>query len=82
LIQLVGYYLWQEAEKVAGDPDAGAVVRTVATARRRNECVVIEAALSTTSGKDRDFLQAMTEDPGPSSTTDIGTHRVAAKRCR
>lgn len=40
--------------------------------RRGNERVVIEAALSTTSGRDRDFLQAMAEDPGPSSNPDIG----------
>jgi hypothetical protein len=73
LIQLVGYYLWQEAEKAPGDLDAVTVARAVDAARRRNARVVIEAALSTTSGRDRDFLQAMAEDPGPSSTTDIGT---------
>lgn len=72
LIQLVGYYLWQEAESGLGGLDAGAVDRAVAAARRRNERVVIEAALSTTSGRDRDFLQAMAEDSTPASTTDIG----------
>ncbi|PTT70777.1 ATP-binding protein [Arthrobacter sp. HMWF013] len=72
LIQLVGYYLWQEAEKSPKGLDAAAVDRAATAARRRNERVVIEAALSTTSGRDRDFLQAMAEDPGPSSTTDIG----------
>lgn len=72
LIQLIGYYLWQEAEKAAGGLDAAAVSRAVTAGRRRNERVVIEAALSTTSGRDRDFLQAMAEDPGPSSTADIG----------
>jgi AAA ATPase domain len=72
LIQLVGYHLWQEAEKTSGDLDAGAVARAVTAARRRNERVVIEAALSTTSGRDRDFLQAMAEDTGASSATDIG----------
>lgn len=72
LIQLVGYYLWQEAESGLGILDAAAVDRAVAAARRRNERVVIEAALSTTSGRDRDFLQAMAEDSAPSSTTDIG----------
>ncbi|WP_248761453.1 ATP-binding protein [Pseudarthrobacter sp. SSS035] len=72
LIQLVGYYLWQEAESGLGILDAAAADRAVAAARRRNERVVIEAALSTTSGRDRDFLQAMAEDSAPSSTTDIG----------
>ncbi|MHC6220503.1 ATP-binding protein [Arthrobacter sp. MMS24-S77] len=72
LIQLIGYYLWQEAEKAPGGLDAAAVGRAVTAGRRRNERVVIEAALSTTSGRDRDFLQAMAEDPGPSSTADIG----------
>ncbi|MFJ4028174.1 AAA family ATPase [Paenarthrobacter sp. NPDC089989] len=72
LIQLVGYYLWQEAEKAPAGLDSGAVDRAITAARRRNERVVIEAALSTTSERDRDFLQAMAEDAGPSSTTDIG----------
>ncbi|BAS11003.1 conserved hypothetical protein [Arthrobacter sp. Hiyo4] len=72
LIQLVGYHLWQESEKASDDLDAEAVARAVAAARRRNERVVIEAALSTTSGRDRDFLQAMAEDRRASSTTDIG----------
>ncbi len=72
LIQLVGYYLWQEAEQAADSLDGAAVARAVGAARRRNERVVIEAALSTTSGRDRDFLRAMVEDSGPSSTADIG----------
>lgn len=41
-------------------------------ARRRNERMVIEAALSTTSARDREYLQAMAEDFGPSATLDIG----------
>jgi hypothetical protein len=73
LIQLVGYYLWREAEIASDNLDAEAVARAVIAARRRNERVVIEAALSTTSGRDRDFLQAMAEDLGPSSTANIGT---------
>ncbi|SFT52348.1 ATP-binding protein [Arthrobacter sp. ov118] len=72
LIQLVGYFLWQEAESAPQGLDSAATARAVAAARRRNERVVIEAALSTASGRDRDFLQAMSEDPGASSTTDIG----------
>jgi AAA ATPase domain len=72
LIQLVGYHLWQEAEKAGYSLDAAAVDRAVTAARRRNERMVIEAALSTTSARDRDFLQAMAEDSGPSATLDIG----------
>ena len=40
--------------------------------RRRNERVVIEAALFTTSGRDQDFLRSMAEAAGASSTTDSG----------
>lgn len=40
--------------------------------RRRNERVVIEAALFTTSGRDQDFLRSMAEAAGASSTTDCG----------
>lgn len=72
LIQLIGYYLWQEAEKAPAGVDAAAVNRAALAGRRRNERVVIEAALSTTSGRDQDFLRAMAEDTGASSTTDIG----------
>ncbi|WP_395405430.1 ATP-binding protein (plasmid) [Arthrobacter sp. UC242_113] len=72
LIQLVGYFLWQEAERNPDSLDPDAVERAVSAARRRNERVVIEAALSTTSGRDQDFLRAMAEDSGPSSTMDIG----------
>ncbi|UKA53435.1 ATP-binding protein [Arthrobacter sp. FW305-BF8] len=72
LIQLIGYYLWQEAEKAPGGVDADAVGRAVLAGRRRNERVVIEAALSTTSARDQDFLRAMAKDPGASSATDIG----------
>lgn len=72
LIQLVGYYLWQEAERAPAGLDGDAVARAVRAARRRNERVVIEAALSTASGRDRDFLLAMAVDQGPSSAADIG----------
>lgn len=39
---------------------------------RWNGRVVIEVAPSTTSGRDLDFLKAMVEGSGPSSTLDIG----------
>lgn len=46
--------------------------RAAPAARRGNERVVIDAALSITSGRDRNFLQASAEDSGPFSTADIG----------
>ena len=72
LIQLVGYHLWQIAES-ADRPLGDEEVRlAVAAARRRNTRMVIEAALASVSPKDREFLQAMAEDDGPSRTADIG----------
>lgn len=72
LIQLVGYHVWQEAEVVGDRLDAAGVDRAVTAARRRNERMVIEAALSSISGRDREFLQAMTQDIEPSKTLEIG----------
>jgi hypothetical protein len=78
LIQLVGYYLWREAENNGGSVTAEALDRAVAAAHRRNARTVIEAALSTASQKDLDFLRAMAEDEGPSTAGDIG-QRLAAR---
>jgi len=78
LIQLVGYFLWQEAEKVSPTLTEQMVDQAVAAAHRRNERMVIEAALSTASRRDLDFLTAMAEDTGPSAVGDIGT-RMRAK---
>ncbi|BAS16918.1 conserved hypothetical protein [Arthrobacter sp. Hiyo8] len=44
LIQLVGYFLWREAENNNGGLSSAAVDRAIAAAIRRNERVVIEAA--------------------------------------
>ncbi|MFJ3959128.1 ATP-binding protein [Arthrobacter sp. NPDC090010] len=71
LIQLVGYYLWKEAE--AGSLDDASVDRAVAAARRRHDRTVIEAALAAASPRDREFLEAMADDEHEVSTTaDIG----------
>ncbi|MBO9705047.1 MAG: ATP-binding protein [Arthrobacter sp.] len=71
LIQLVGYYLWKEAE--VGPLGDEAVQRAVAAARRRHDRTVIEAALASVSPRDREFLEAMAEDPeGISTSGDIG----------
>lgn len=77
LIQLVGYFLWREAE-THPHVDAPAAERAVLAARRRNNKVVIESALSTASPKDLDYLHAMAEDDGSSATGDIG-RRIGAK---
>lgn len=72
LIQLVGYHLWQLAEASGVPLTADAVDLALAAAHRRNTRVVIDAALSTSSPKDLDFLRAMSEDDGPATTADIG----------
>ncbi|KHL01423.1 ATP-binding protein [Sinomonas humi] len=78
LIQLVGYSLWQEAEAGNGDLDDAAVARAIAAARRRNERTVIEAALSTATARDMDFLIAMAQDDAASEVGDIG-RRMSAR---
>lgn len=78
LIQLVGYFLWKEAEKANGAVDDAAVARAIEAAGRRHARMVIEAALSTASDRDLDFLHAMAEDDGPSAAGDIG-RRIDAK---
>ncbi|MEV7135501.1 hypothetical protein AB0N24_21750 [Arthrobacter sp. NPDC093128] len=45
--------------------------RAAAAAIRRNERVVIEAALATASKKDLEFLHAMAVDEGTSTAADI-----------
>jgi len=78
LIQLVGYFLWREAETQAGALGTEAVQRAIEAAHRRNARTVIEAALATASAKDREFLAAMAVDDGPSLAGDIG-RRLGAK---
>jgi hypothetical protein len=78
LIQLVGYFLWREAEVSGGALDDAAVDRAIDAGRRRHARTVIEAALSTVSEKDLEFLRAMAVDDGPSVLGDIG-RRIGAK---
>lgn len=72
LIQLVGYYLWMGAEKAGGTLAADGVRAAIAAAQRRNTLVVVESALSDISEKDREFLQAMAAQDGPSAAAQIG----------
>lgn len=72
LIQLIGYHLWQLAESTDRPLAAEDVELALSAAHRRNARVVIEAALSTVSPKDLDFLRAMAEDDVPATAADIG----------
>jgi len=77
LIQLVGYYLWKEAELHPPLTDATAGL-AIEQAQRRNTRVVIQAALSTASGRDMEFLKAMSADEGDSTTRDIAARMEAS----
>ncbi|MGC0239098.1 ATP-binding protein [Arthrobacter sp. SD76] len=78
LIQLIGYQLWRQAEINHLTLEAENVTQAIAAASRRHEMTVIEAALSTASEKDKDFLRAMAEDDGAVAAGDIGK-RLNAK---
>lgn len=78
LIQLIGYQLWRQAEINDLTLEAENVTQAIAAAGRRHEMTVIEAALSTASEKDKDFLRAMAEDDGAVAAGDIGK-RLNAK---
>ncbi|RJU03421.1 ATP-binding protein [Arthrobacter frigidicola] len=79
LIQLIGYFMFREAELNEGVLSPEQVRRAIAAAARRHERTVIEAALSSASAKDLEFLRAMSEDDGPSTAGDIGK-RIDAKK--
>ena len=72
LIQLVGRHIWrQHPERVMitlSDAQSG-----VAAALRRIGSLVFDPDLASLSDVDRSFLIAMTQDDGPSRTTDICT---------
>lgn len=72
LIQLVGYYLWLEADKAGWTLGETSVQRGIAAAQRRNTFVVVESALSDISDRDREFLDAMAAQDGPSAAGQIG----------
>jgi hypothetical protein len=72
LIQLVGYYLWMEADKAGWTLNHDNVQMAITAAQRRNTLVVVESALSDISEKDREFLNAMAGQDGPSTAAQIG----------
>lgn len=74
LIQLVGYYVWREGRRHAQD----SVTITLADAKRGSEVAlqefgssVLETAISGLTKPSVDYLLAMTEDEGVSSTSEI-----------
>lgn len=78
LIQLIGYQLWRQAEISGMAIEERNLSQAIDAATRRHEMTVIEAALSTASDKDKDFLYAMSEDEGPVVSGNIGK-RLGAK---
>ena len=79
LIQLVGYHLWQLAEAKESPLNEADIDLALAAAHRKNTRVVLASALATVSPKDLEFLRAMSQDVGPSSTADIGRRLGDAK---
>jgi hypothetical protein len=72
LIQLVGYYLWLEADRAEWKLDQSRIQRGIAAAQRRNTLVVVESALSDISDRDREFLDAMAAQDGPLPPARLG----------
>ena len=71
-LQLVGYYLWMAADRAGWVLDEENARAATTAAQRRNTLVVVESALSDISGKDREFLEAMAAQEGPSAAAQIG----------
>jgi len=69
LIQLVGYYLWDEMQAYSGEPVLEDVLFKSKMELFRN---VHRLIFSNLSNKDREFVYAMSEDDGLSSVAAIG----------
>ncbi|GAA1863190.1 ATP-binding protein [Paeniglutamicibacter psychrophenolicus] len=78
LVQLVGYFLWKEAERGAGVVDLASARRAVAIALKRNVRMVVGPAIAKVSERDMDYLRAMSVDPGPSSTAMVAERMKAS----
>jgi hypothetical protein len=72
LIQLAATTSGSTADQAGWKLDESSVQRAIAAARRRNTLVVVESALSDISDKDREFLDAMAAQEGPSAAGQIG----------
>ena len=78
LVQLIGYFLWREAEKEGGTLTDVAAERAIAAGLKRNIRLVIAPAIAHASSRDMDYLQAMAQDQETSSTGEIA-RRMGAK---
>jgi len=72
----VGYFLWREAKNNRGTVTAAESEPALEAAHRLNAHTVIEAAFSTASRKDLEYLHAMAQDEGPSTVGIIGDERA------
>lgn len=77
LVQLIGYFLWREAEKSTGTLTPAAVDRAIVAGLKRNIRLVVEPAMAHTSRRDKDYLNAMAADDGVSSTAEIAVRMGA-----
>ena len=78
LVQLVGYFLWREAEQGAGIVTEAAAGQAISAALQRNIRLVVGPAIAHASRRDMDYLRAMAVDEGVSGTADIA-RRMEAK---
>jgi hypothetical protein len=78
LLQLVGYYLLEYAgDNATVTPEAAELAAS--TARRALDDAVFKAALHPLSARDRQFLEAMAPDSGPSLVSQVA-ERLAVSR--
>ncbi len=78
LIQLVGFHVWRAAETDA--VSLADVERGVEAARERLGSLVTETALADLSRRDRDVLEAMAVEDGPSRMSDLATRSGMSKQ--
>lgn len=78
LVQLVGYFLWREAEKGGGNLTETAAGQAISAALQRNIRLVVGPAIAHASRRDMDYLRAMAVDETVSSTANIA-RRMEAK---
>lgn len=78
LVQLIGYFLWREAENAGGILAQEAADRAIAAGLQRNIRLVVEPAIANASRRDMDYLRAMAVDEKVSSTAAIAV-RMGAK---
>lgn len=78
LVQLIGYFLWREAEKRNGTLTTDSVDSAISAGLRRNIRLVVEPAIAYTSQRDMDYLHAMAMDDGASNTADVAVRMEAS----